>query len=84
VRIEPDTKLIYLAAKPFKEFCVEFQVNYTDTVRQLSERGLLVNRALKRLATGTNVSAPPVHCLCLKAEEDFVSVESYFEPEDAD
>jgi len=84
VRIEPDTKLLYLAAKPFKEFCVEFQVNYNETVRKLSEKGLVVNRALKRLATGTNVVAPPVQCLCLKADEDLVNVESYYEPEDAD
>ena len=84
VRIEPDTKLMFVAAKAFKEYCVEFQINYNATLRTLSEKGRLIERAPKRLASGTNVIADPVHCLWFKVEDDFISIDNYAEDKPQD
>ena len=35
IRYEPDTKLLWIAAKPFKDFCVARQINYKDLLNEL-------------------------------------------------
>jgi hypothetical protein len=77
IRIEPDTKLMYLIARPFKEYCVKFQINYAETVRRLEEKGRLVAKGPKRISKGTEVNGDPVHCLVFKLEEDFLNTEEY-------
>lgn len=82
IRIEPDTKTMYIVAKSFREYCVEFQINYNGTLNTLEEKGRLIKRAAKRLASGTNVIADPVHCLWFKVEEDFITIDNYAETGD--
>jgi hypothetical protein len=87
IRIEPDTKMMFVIAKQFKEYCVKYQINYNDTLNRLEEEGRLVKRAGKRLSKGMAVSGDNVHCLWFKLDEDFVSVDDYAktdELEDAD
>lgn len=87
IRIEPDTKMMFIIAKPFKEYCVKYQINYNDTLNKLTEQGRLVERKGKRLSKGMSVVGEPVHCLWFKLTDDFISVEEYAkepEPEDAD
>lgn len=87
IRIEPDTKMMFFLAKPFKEYCVKYQINYNETLNKLEEEGRLVKRAGKRLSKGMPVTGDNVHCLWFKLDEDFVSVEDYAkmdETEDAD
>lgn len=83
IRIEPDTKMMYMIAKPFREYCVKYQINYNETLNKLEEEGRLVKRDGKRLSKGTTVSGDNVHCLWFKLDEDFVSTEDYVKP-DAD
>lgn len=76
IRYEPDTKLMYIAVKQFKDDCIKSQVNYKDTVRKLEEQGILVGSGNKRLSKGMKVSSLPVHCLTLNcATEDFISID---------
>lgn len=63
IRYEPDTKIMYIAAGPFKEDCVRSQVNYKDTLRQLEARGIYTGTAVKRLSKGMKVASPGTHCL---------------------
>lgn len=87
IRIEPDTEMMFFLAKPFKEYCVKYQINYNETLNKLEEEGRLVKRAGKRLSKGMPISGDNVHCLWFKLDKDFVNVEDYTkadETEDAD
>lgn len=87
VRIEPDTKMLFLIAKKFKEYCVQYQINYTETLNKLEKQGRLIRRAGKRLSKGMNVDGGNIHCLWFTLEDNFVNVSEYAkedETEDAD
>lgn len=87
IRIEPDTKMMFFLAKPFRDYCVKFQINYNETLNKLEEEGRLVKRGGKRLSKGMPISGDNVHCLWFKLDDDFVSVDEYAKPdetEDAD
>jgi hypothetical protein len=77
IRIEPDTEMMFLIAKPFREYCVKYQINYNDTLDKLEAQGRLVNRNNKRMSKGMAVSGDNVHCLWFKLDPDFVSVNEY-------
>jgi hypothetical protein len=86
IRYEPDTKKMFLAAKPFKNDCVKFQVNYRDTLKQLEEKGIFTGTMNKRLSKGMKVVAPGVHSLVFDcSNSDFISLDSLVtqEAEDA-
>jgi hypothetical protein len=70
---------MWVMAKPFKDHCVKYQINYAETVRRLKEKGRLIKREQKRLSKGMAVSGDPVHCLCFSLGEDFVNVDDYTE-----
>jgi hypothetical protein len=77
VRIEPNTKMMYVSVKQFKEYCVRFQISYAETTRKLKEKGRLLKSDTYRLTKGTNVTVDPVHCLYLKVDEDMLDLEVY-------
>ena len=71
MRYEPDTKKMFLAAKPFRNDCVKFQVNYKSTLQELEKKGIFIGTTNKRLSKGMKIVAPGVHCLvfdCSNAE----------------
>jgi hypothetical protein len=83
IRYEPDTKRMYLAAKPFKDDCVSNQVNYKDTLLKLETNGVYIGSQNKRLSKGMKVTSPAVYCLvfdCSNSEfldmDDFVKAET--------
>ena len=57
-RYEPDTKLLFLRIKPFKEWCVDQQINYQGVVDALKDK-LGAKRSKKRLTKGTDFNLPP-------------------------
>ena len=77
VRIEPNTKMMYISVKQFKEYCVRFQISYAETTRKLKESGRLLKSDTYRLAKGTNVTVDGVHCLYLKIDEDTLDLDIY-------
>lgn len=81
IRIEPDTKMMFFIAKHFKEYCVKYQINYSQTLDKLEQQGRLVKKAGKRLSKGMVVSGDNIHCLWFKLTDDFVSVDEYAKPD---
>lgn len=79
IRYEPDTQIMFFMAKPFKEYCVQYQINYAETLRILQERKRLVSRGPKRLSKGMSVYSVPVHAIGIKVGGDFVDVDKYMD-----
>lgn len=85
VRIEPDTKRMFIIAKSFREHCVKFQINYNDTVKKLEASGRIIDKGGVRLSKGTAVSGDPIHCLWFKIDDDeFIDAEQYVEAKTED
>lgn len=77
IRYEPDTKKLFLTAKPFKDFCTQAQVSYKDTIKGLELAGLMRGYATKRLGKGMKIASAPVHCLEFDTSSaDFIDVDS--------
>lgn len=82
IRYEPDTKKMFLAAKPFKNDCVKFQVNYKDTLQQLQKKGIFLGTTNKRLSKGMKVVAPGVHSLIFDcSNSDFINMDGLVTPD---
>ena len=91
IRYEPDTKYMYIAAKPFKDDCVKHQVNYKDTLRQLEASGVLLKNdnggpnVNKRLSKGMKVAAPSTSCIMLDcSRKEFINVDEFVMSETED
>jgi hypothetical protein len=91
IRYEPDTKRMYFAAKAFKDDCVKYQVNYKETLRQLTASGVLLKNdnggpvVNKRLSKGMKVAAPATSCLMLDCTRDeFINVDEFVKIEPVD
>lgn len=79
VRFEPDTKKMFIAVRPFKEYCSKYQVDYKNLLRDLKAKGVYEGSAAKRMAAGTKLgSSIPTHAIHLNcAAGDFIDVEAY-------
>ena len=63
-RFEPDTKHLFLIIKPFKNWCVDQQINYASLVDDLKDQKGM-KRVKKRLTKGTDFNMPAQDCLQL-------------------
>ena len=85
IRYEPDSKKMFLAAKPFKNDCVKYQVNYKDTLAQLEKKGIFLGTMNKRLSKGMKVVSPGVHSLIFDCSNtEFISMDEIAKPEHSD
>jgi hypothetical protein len=86
IRYEPDNKVLYIAAKQFKDFCVERQIGYKELLKKLSDLTVFVEATNKRMAKGMKVVSPAVRVLKFDASNnEFLQVESILaENEDRD
>jgi hypothetical protein len=77
---------MFIIAKSFREYCVKFQISYTETVKKLEADGRIVDKGTVRLSKGTAISGEPIHCLFFKVDDDFIDADQYAEAktEDAD
>jgi hypothetical protein len=83
IRYEPDTKIMYISAKAFKEDCVKNRLNYKGTLKSLQQKGILLGTANKRLSKGMKVSAPPTHSLMIDcANAEFFDIDAMLEVEE--
>ena len=67
-RYEPETKLLFLDIKPFREWCIDQQINYASLVDDLKDK-LNAKRMKKRLTNGSDFNLPPDWVLEMKFEE---------------
>jgi hypothetical protein len=76
---------MFLAAKPFKNDCVRFQVNYKDTLAQLEKKGIFLGTMNKRLSKGMKVVSPGVHSLIFDCSNtEFISMDEIGTPGTSD
>lgn len=77
IRYEPDTKMMYIAARGFKEHCSKFQINYRATLKDLEKRGIHVDSVNKRLSKGMKITSPAVRTLVFDCSvADFLDIDS--------
>jgi len=85
IRYEPDTKDIYIVTKPFKKYCVEYQIDYAETIKLLKSKGIFKTADAKRITKGMKISNPPVHCLVLDGgHPDFFDIDDIVKTAQAD
>jgi len=60
--------MLFLRIKPFKEWCVDQQINYQSVVDELKSK-LGAKRVKKRLTKGTDFNLPPESVLEMKFSE---------------
>ena len=60
IRYEPDTKMMFIAAKKFKEYCVTYQINYKETLNKLKAEGIFIRSDTKRMTKGMKVTTTGV------------------------
>jgi len=76
IRYEPDNKELYVAAKQFKDFCVKQQINYKNTMKDLTTAGIFMETVNKRMSKGMRVVSPPVRVLRFNAaSSEFLQVD---------
>lgn len=74
IRMEPDTKHIYLIASHFKRYVMEEKGNYANTLKALQKDGCLIKAARKGMSKGTYLNTPPIDVLILDAEKMGVDI----------
>ena len=85
VRYEPDTKKMYIVAKAFKDDCVERQINYKDTMKELQTKGIYLGSTTRRMTSGTKIKGTPVHVMQFDCNApEFINVDEYVGVEKAD
>ena len=62
VRIEPDTKLMYVTSKYLKQYCSENQITLRDVLDSLKELGAFRGSTTKRIDRGLDTVTPAVCC----------------------
>ena len=73
---------MFLATKPFKNDCVEYQIDYKDLLSQLKAKGIFIGSMVKRLGKGMKVATPGVHTLVFDcSNSDFLDLEEFIKPE---
>jgi hypothetical protein len=63
VRIEPDTKRMYISARGMRDFCTRQQLTYKEVLKDLGDAGIYLNNVKKRLSKGTHITATAVEAL---------------------
>jgi len=76
IRYEPDNKILYVVAKPFRDYCVRNQINHKELLIKLKEVGIYKETMNKRMAKGMKVVSPAVRVLMFDASTtEFLQIE---------
>lgn len=80
IRIEPDTKMVFVSSKAFKKFCNENQIVCKDLLKQLGNSKVFLGEVRKRMSKGTQVTTPAVYAYQFSfADQDIFGAESFTE-----
>jgi hypothetical protein len=64
---------------------VKYQINYRDTLKELKDRGILLEATSKRISKGMKISSPPVQCIVLDGtHSEFLKMEEIVPGDEAD
>ena len=76
IRIEPDTKHVYVTTKAFKEFCTKRQIMHKEFLNTLEQAGVYMGELKKRMGKGTNLDYPAVQVYQFdRSKEGFFGLE---------
>jgi hypothetical protein len=76
---------LYIAAKQFKDFCVEQQINYKSVLKELETTNVFVEAMNKRMAKGMKVVSPAVRVLKFDAStSEFIQMDAMLPNENRD
>jgi hypothetical protein len=77
IRYEPDTKMLFIVAKKLRDYCVQYQISYKETVAKLKSDGILIKSDTKRMSKGMKINTTGVQALWLDTSvKDFLDVET--------
>jgi hypothetical protein len=63
VRIEPDTRRMYISTRGMRDFCTRQQLTYKEVLKELGDAGIYLQNVKKRLSKGTHITATAVEAL---------------------
>jgi hypothetical protein len=89
IRYEPDTHKLYITRKPFRDYCVDRQINYKEVMAELQKKGAFLGMkdgmVQKRISKGMKHSAPAVACIMLDVDNpDFFDMEEFIAESEAE
>jgi hypothetical protein len=64
-RYEPDTKLLFISTKHFRDWCTKNQASYKAIAEGLEKDGVAELGVKKRLARGTKLNTPAVNTMVI-------------------
>ena len=80
IRIEPDTKRLFINAKQIRSYCSKHQITLKDVLKGLAADKIYLGEVKKRISKGTKVSSPPVSVLVFSLDnEHFLDTEALIE-----
>lgn len=78
IRIEPDTKKMYITSKYLKKYCADNQITLRDVLASLTQIGAFVKSCTKRIDKGLETTTPAVNCYMFDCSvEGFIDLDGY-------
>lgn len=85
VRIEPDTKLLFINAKHLRTYCAKYQIDLKNTLKGLEADKIYLKQMKKRLSKGTKLQSPAVDVYLFSLDnEHFLDAEQYINADTRD
>ena len=85
VRIEPDTKLLFINAKHLRTYCAKYQIDLKHALKGLEADKIYMKQIKKRLSKGTKLQSPAVDVYVFNLDnQHFLDAEQYIPQLDAD
>jgi energy-coupling factor transporter ATP-binding protein EcfA2 len=80
IRIEPDTKTLFINAKHLRAYCSKQQITLKETLKGLEADNIYKGQIKKRLSKGTKIQSPAVDTYVFDMNNsDFINAEDYIE-----
>lgn len=80
VRIEPDTKKLFISAKQLRKFCTTNRITLKDVLHSLESEGVYEKIVKKRMAKGTSIEGLPTDAFMFDCSKgDFINTDQYVE-----
>tara|TARA_R110001606_G_scaffold19224_1_gene70910 strand:- start:157 stop:2958 length:2802 start_codon:yes stop_codon:yes gene_type:complete len=77
IRIEPDTKLMYIFSKALRTYCAKEQIIFKDLINNLKASGVFKKTERKRLGKGSAINAQGVDSHVFQYNEDMIDVADF-------
>jgi hypothetical protein len=83
-RYEPDTKLLFISTKHFRDWCTKNQASYKAISESLAKDGVAKLGVKKRLARGTKLNTPAINTIVIDTRQVDGFDMKEFTPNDGD